>query len=91
MDDWLSHAIDRARQLNGTEIVVAAARKQKRMLGEMVELLRATPLPVKLLPDAAVRSIISVYKSTARFELWSISYVRIAPRTLTILQTIETK
>jgi hypothetical protein len=39
----------------------------------MVELLRATPLPVKFHPDAAIR----VYKSTARFELWPISYVRI--------------
>ena len=61
MDDWLSRAVDRARQLNATEIVVAATWKQKRMLGEMVELLRATPLPLKLLPDATVRSIILVY------------------------------
>jgi hypothetical protein len=39
MDDWLSRAVDRARRLNVTEIVVAAAWKQKRTLGEMVELL----------------------------------------------------
>jgi hypothetical protein len=66
MDDWLSRAVDRARQLNVTEIVVAAAWKQKRTLGEMLELLRATPLPVKLLPDAAVRASYWDINSTRR-------------------------
>jgi hypothetical protein len=71
MDEWLSRAVDRARQLNATEIVVAAAWKQKRMRNGRT--VASHSLPVKFLPDAAIR----VYNSTARFELWPISYVRI--------------
>jgi putative colanic acid biosysnthesis UDP-glucose lipid carrier transferase len=52
-------AINLARQGRASEFILAVSWSQVRLLDEIGVLLRASPLPVKLLPDAAIRNITS--------------------------------
>ena len=51
-------AMDLARKFNAAEFVLLVPWGQERLLAEIGDLLRLSPLPVKLLPDYTVRNIV---------------------------------
>jgi putative colanic acid biosysnthesis UDP-glucose lipid carrier transferase len=54
----ITSAIDLARQLNAAEFVLLVPWAQERLLAEIGDLLRPSPLPVRLLPDLTIRNIV---------------------------------
>jgi len=54
----ITGAMDVARQLHAAEFVLLVPWAQERLLAEIADLLRPSPLPVKLLPDLTVRNIV---------------------------------
>jgi putative colanic acid biosynthesis UDP-glucose lipid carrier transferase len=55
----IAGAIALARQLDASEFVLLVPWAHGRLLAEITELLRRSPLPVKLLPDHTIRNVIS--------------------------------
>ena len=47
-----------ARELHAAEFVLVVPWRQEKMIAELSELLRASPLPVKLFPDCTIRTTV---------------------------------
>ena len=76
----LEEAMSLARQQRAEEFVIALGWKQSHLLAEISDALRSTPLPVRLLPDRVVRSILARRSADADGPLLTVELQR-APMT----------
>jgi undecaprenyl-phosphate galactose phosphotransferase/putative colanic acid biosynthesis UDP-glucose lipid carrier transferase len=77
----LDEAIVLARQRRAEEFVIALGWNQSRLLAQVNEALRNSPLPVRLLPDRTVRSVLGRRSASAVGPMLSVELQR-APMTL---------
>ena len=75
----MNHAVCLARELGAAEFVLVVPWQDK-LIDELVELLRLSPLPVKLLPDKTVRSILT-RQSQGSVNSYSLVEIRRSPLT----------
>ncbi len=54
----IARAINLARELHAAEFVLVVPWRQEKMIAELSELLRASPLPAKLFPDCTIRTTV---------------------------------
>ncbi len=73
--DLLEEAVRLARQLNAEELAVAVGWNQSQLIADINDALRSSPLPVRLLPDSVIRSVLGrrradvLFNSTMTVEL----------------------
>lgn len=78
--ECIDHALDEARMLSAEEIVVALSWSSKALLERVRDRMRATPLPVRLLPDHTIRSVLGRRSISAGGPVLSVEIQR-APLT----------
>ncbi|MGB9187099.1 MAG: undecaprenyl-phosphate glucose phosphotransferase [Methylovirgula sp.] len=76
----LGEAMGLARQQRAEEFVIALGWDQSSLLAEISDALRSSPLPVRLLPDRVVRSILGRSSATATGPMLTVELQR-APMT----------